>query len=145
MMGNRDVFNRDASVFAEVPKMVTSECSSDVNDNAVRETKSMDDIFLELDCLLCSGRNKRLVFDPLGELVNGDVYVPKTAWRMLERPNHVQSPACKRPRSWYGLQFLRRHVYLLGEKLTSFAMLDEVFCVGDGRGPIKTSSESFAD
>ena len=22
---------------------------------------------------------------------------------------------------------------------------DEVFCVGDGRGPIKTSSESFAD
>ena len=80
-MGNGDVFDGDTPVFAEVPKMMTSECSSDVNDNAVRETKSMDDIFLELDCLLCSGRNQWLVFDPLGELVNGDVHVPKTTWR----------------------------------------------------------------
>ena len=78
-MGNRDVFDGDASVFAEVPKMMTSECSSEVGDNAVRETESMDDIFEELDCLLCSGQNKRLIFDPLGELVNGDVYVLKTA------------------------------------------------------------------
>ena len=98
-MGNGDIFDGDASVFAEVLKMMTSECSSKVGDNAVRETKSVDDIFEELDCLVCSGRNKRLVFDPLGELVNGDVYVPKTTWRRLERPNHVQSLACKRPRS----------------------------------------------
>ena len=78
-MGNRDVFDEDASVFAEVPKMVTSECSSEVGDNAVRDTKSMDDIFEELDYLLCSSRNKWLVLDPHGELVNGDIYVPKTA------------------------------------------------------------------
>ena len=97
--GNKDIFDGDASVFVEVPKMVTSECSFKVGDNVVRETESMDDIFEELDCLLYSGRNKRLVFDALGELVNGDVYVPKTAWRRLERPDHAQSPACKRPRS----------------------------------------------
>jgi hypothetical protein len=65
-MGNRDVFDGDTSVFAEVPKMMTSECSSEVGDNAVRETESMDDILEELDCLLCSSRNKRFVFDPLG-------------------------------------------------------------------------------
>ena len=53
-MGNRNVFNGDASVFAEVPKIVTSECSSKVGDNAVRETESMDDIFEELNCFLCS-------------------------------------------------------------------------------------------
>ena len=88
-MGNRDVFDGDASFFIEVPKMMTSECNSEVGDNVVRETKSVDDIFEELDCLLCSGRNKRLVFDPLGELVNGVVYVSKTAWRRLERPDHV--------------------------------------------------------
>ena len=98
-MDNRDVFDRDASVFVEVPKIVTSERSFEVGDNAVRETKSVDDIFKELDCLLCSCRNKWLVFDPLGELVNGDVYIPKTTWRRLERPDHVQSPACKRSRS----------------------------------------------
>ena len=54
-MGNGDIFDGDASVFAEVPKMMTSECSSEVGDNAVRETKSVDDVFEELDCLLCSG------------------------------------------------------------------------------------------
>jgi hypothetical protein len=40
---------------------------------------------------------------------------------------------------------MRQHVYLLGEKLASFTMTDDVFCIGDGRGPIKTSSESFAN
>ena len=88
-MGNGDVSNGDASVFTEVPKMMTSERSSEVGDNAIREIESVDDIFEELDCLLCRGRNKRLVFDPLGELVNGDVYIPETAWRRLERPDHV--------------------------------------------------------
>ena len=88
-MGNRDIFDRDASVFAKVPKMVPSECSSKVSDNAIRETESVIDIFEELDCLLFSGQNKRLVFDTLGELINGDVYVPKTTWRRLERPDHV--------------------------------------------------------
>ena len=44
-MGNRDVFDGDASVFVEVQKMVTSECSFEVGDNAVRETESVDDIF----------------------------------------------------------------------------------------------------
>ena len=80
-MGNRDVFDGDASFFIEVPKMMTSECNSEVGDNVVRETKSVDDIFGELDCLLCSSQNKRFVFDPLGELANGDVHVPETTWR----------------------------------------------------------------
>jgi len=88
-MGNGDVFNGDASVFAKVRKMVAGKRGSEVGDNAVRETESMDDIFEELNCLLFSGRNKWLVFDPLGELVNGDVYVLKTTWRRLERPDHV--------------------------------------------------------
>ena len=77
-MGNRDVFDRDASVFTKVLKMMTSECSSEVGDNFIWETKSVDDIFKELDYLLCSSQNKRFVFDPLGELVDGDVHVPKT-------------------------------------------------------------------
>jgi len=54
-----ETFDGDASVFAEVPKMMTSECSSKVGDNVVQETKYVDDIFKELD------QNKQLVFDPL--------------------------------------------------------------------------------
>ena len=68
---------------------MTSECSSEVGDNAVWETESMDDIFKELDCLLSSSLNKRSVFDPLRELVDGDIHVPETTWRWLERPDHV--------------------------------------------------------
>ena len=68
-MGNRDVFNKDALVFAKVPKMMTNECGSEVGDNAIWETKSVDDIFEELDCFLYSGRDERFILDPLGELV----------------------------------------------------------------------------
>ena len=59
-MGNRDVFDGDASVFAEVPEMMTSECNSEVGDNAVRETESVDDIFEELDCLLAVAETRGL-------------------------------------------------------------------------------------
>ena len=31
------------------------------------------------------------------------------------------------------------------EKMASFTTSDEVFCIGDGGGPVKTSLESFAD
>ena len=53
-MGNGDVFDGDASVFAKVTKMMTSECGFEVGDDAIRETESVDDIFEELDCLLSS-------------------------------------------------------------------------------------------
>ena len=56
----------------------SQKCSSEVGDNAIRETESVDDIFEELDCLLSSNLNKRFVFDPLGELVDGNVHVPET-------------------------------------------------------------------
>ena len=145
MMGNGDVFDGDASVFAEVLNMMTSKCSSKVGDDAVRETESMDDIFEELDYFLCSGRDKRFILDPLGELVDGDIHVPEAAWRWLERPHHVQSLICERLGSWDDLQFLCRHMYLLGEKLTPFTMSDEVSYIEDGHGPVKASSESFAN
>jgi len=102
-MSNGNVFNGDAPVFTEVPKMMASKRGSEVGDDAIRETKSVDDIFEELDCFLCSSRDKQFILDPLGELVDGDVHVPKTIWRWLERPDHVESPTCKRLGSWGGL------------------------------------------
>ena len=88
-MSNEDIFDGDATVFAEVPKVMASKCSSEVGDDAVGGTKSMDDIFEELDCFLCSSRDERFIFNPLGELVDGDIHIPETTWRWLERPNHV--------------------------------------------------------
>jgi hypothetical protein len=36
-------------------------------------------------------------------------------------------------------------MYTLGEKLTSVAAADQRLCVGHGRRPVETYSESFAD
>ena len=88
-MGNGDIFDEDAPVFAEIPKVMTSKRSSEVGDDAVWETESVDDIFEELNCFLCSSQDERFILDPLGELINDDVYVPKATWRWLERTNHV--------------------------------------------------------
>ena len=88
-MGNGDVFDGDASVFVEVPKVMANKRSSEVGDDAVLETESVDDIFEELDYFLCSSQDERFILDPLGELVNGDINVPEATWRWLERPNHI--------------------------------------------------------
>ena len=53
-MGNGDIFDGDATVFTEVPEVMASKCSSEVGDDAVRETKYVDDVFEELDCFLYS-------------------------------------------------------------------------------------------
>ena len=39
-------------VFVEVPKVMASKCSSEVGDDVVWETESVDDIFEELNCFL---------------------------------------------------------------------------------------------
>ena len=88
-MGNGDIFDGDVMVFAEVPEVMASKCSSEVGDDAIWETKSVDDIFEELNCFLCSSRDERFIFNPLGELVDGDIYVPETTWCWFEGPNHV--------------------------------------------------------
>ena len=51
-MGNGDVFDGDAPIFAEVPEVMASKRGSKVGDDAVRKTESVDNIFKELDCFL---------------------------------------------------------------------------------------------
>jgi hypothetical protein len=36
-------------------------------------------------------------------------------------------------------------MYTFGEKLTSIAAVDQLLCIGHGRRPVETYSESFAD
>jgi hypothetical protein len=36
-------------------------------------------------------------------------------------------------------------VYTFGEKLTSVTTVDQLLCIGHGRRPVETCSESFAD
>ena len=68
---------------------MASECSFEVSDDAVQETKSVDHIFKELNCLLSCSQNNLFVFNPLGELVDGNVHILETTWHWLERADHV--------------------------------------------------------
>jgi len=92
-MSNGNVFNRNAPVLAEVPKMMAGKSCPEVGDNAVRETESVYDVFKELDCFLSSSCDEWFVLNPLGELINGDIHIPKTSWRWFKRSDHIQSPA----------------------------------------------------
>ena len=78
-MSNGNVFNRDAPVFAEVPKMMAGKSCPEVGDDAVRETESVYDVLKELDCFFSSSCDEWFVFDPFGELIDGDVHVPETS------------------------------------------------------------------
>ena len=102
-MGNRNIFNRDAPVFAEVPKMMAGKSCPEVGDDAVQETESVYDVLKELDCFFSSSCDEWFVLDPLGEFIDGDLDIPESTRRWLERPDHIQSPACERPGSWDGL------------------------------------------
>ena len=44
-MGKGDVLDGDALVFAEVPKVMANKRSSEVSDDAIQETESVDDMF----------------------------------------------------------------------------------------------------
>ena len=105
----------------------------------------MYDVLKQLGYLLRSCGDKGLVLNPLGELINGDIYVFEASRNWIEGPDHVQSPACKGPRCGDGLKGLCWHMYLLGEKLATLTAQNERLCVCYGGWPIKTSSESLAD
>ena len=94
-MGNGDVFDGDAPVIVDVPKVMASKHSS----------RSMMMLFGRLNLWMISSKSsttfftvaetKRFVFDPLEELVNSDIHISETTWHWLERPDHIQSLACK--------------------------------------------------
>ena len=88
-MSNGNIFNRDAPIFAEVPKMMAGKSRPEVSDDAIWETESVYDVFKELDCFLSSSCDKWFVLDPLGELINGDVHILETSWCWFERPDHI--------------------------------------------------------
>jgi hypothetical protein len=63
-------------------------------------------IIKELGCLLRYRCDKRFVLNPLRKLVNGNINIFESTRGYLERPNHIQSPACEWLRGWDRLEGL---------------------------------------
>jgi hypothetical protein len=67
---------------------VTYELSAIVSNNAIGDSKPMDDVLDEFGRPVGDGPD----FDPLGEFVDGDQEVVEAPGRLLELPNHVKAP-----------------------------------------------------
>ena len=80
-MRDRYILNGYAPILVEIPKVTADKCRTKVGDDTVRQPKPMDDVVEEFRCFLCCRLDERLVLDPLGELINGDVYILETSWR----------------------------------------------------------------
>jgi hypothetical protein len=49
----------------------------------------MHDILDQIGCLLRGCCDEGFVFNPLGKLVDGDIYLLETPRSWLKRPNHI--------------------------------------------------------
>jgi hypothetical protein len=74
-VGNRDVFDRDALVFTEILEVIASESRTQIGYDAIWQAQGMHDVLKQLGCLLRGCGDKGLVLDPLGELINGNIYI----------------------------------------------------------------------
>ena len=131
-MSNGDIFDGDATIFAEVTKVMASKCSSKVGDDIVRQDKPMDDVFKQLGCFLCCSLNEGFVLDPLRELVDVDIDLVEPSWHGLKGLDHIQSLAYKGPRCRNRSQGLSWDVDLLGEELAILISVNECFSIDDG-------------
>ena len=84
-------------------------------------------------------------FQPLDELVDGDVEVPVPTDGPRERSQDIQSLYSKRPRGWYHLQSLSQCVYLLFMELACFAGLYQLSCILECSRPVEAMPKGLTD
>jgi hypothetical protein len=95
-----------------------------ISDNVIGNAKPAHDFFDEFHCLAHCDRSDRLYFDPLCEFINCDEDVCEYTFSFLERTYQIQPPCIEMPGNRYGLQLMRRRMFLVSEKLTTLALTD---------------------
>jgi hypothetical protein len=77
-MRNRCIVNFDAKILAISSERVAGELRLVVGDDPVQDPKPADNGLDKLDYGLLVDLDHRAYFWPLGELVNGDIHIPKS-------------------------------------------------------------------
>jgi hypothetical protein len=70
----------------------------------------MDDLVEELDCFFGRCLDQGYVLYLFGKFINQHEHEVKATWCWFEGSDHIQSPARKGPRGWYGLDLMGQHV-----------------------------------
>jgi hypothetical protein len=108
-MCHRNVFYYNAPFITEIPKCVPNKLSPQVYNDTVGYTEAMDDLVEELDCFFGRCLNQGHVLYPFEKFINQDEYKLEVTWCWFKGSDHIQSPACKGLRGWYGLDLMGWH------------------------------------
>jgi hypothetical protein len=96
-MSNGCIADLDAKILTVSLKCAAGELGPVVGDDPVRDPKPSDDGLDKLDCRLLVNLDHRVCFQQLGELVNGDIQIPKSSNGPWEQTQDVQPPIRKWP------------------------------------------------
>jgi hypothetical protein len=96
-VSNGCIANLDAKILTVSLERVVGELGPIVGDDPVWDPKPTDDGLDELDCGLLVDLDHRGCFQSLGELVDGDVQIPKSSNGPREQTQDVQPPYGKQP------------------------------------------------
>ena len=64
---------------------------------------------------------------------------------LFEGSDHVEAPDHKWPGDANGLKLLHRQVSLLSVELASFTPVDDLLCISQRGGPVKTLAKGFSN
>src|SRR5205814_1469567 len=114
-----------AEFFAPVFELCACELNAIICDDPIWNAESDHNVLEEFLRFGSCDHGDRFGFNPLGEFVDGDEEMYKTARCSLQRADHIENPDCKRPSDQDSLQLLHRHVYLSCKILASLASVDD--------------------
>ena len=116
-----------------------------VGDDTVWNTKPIEDVKEELNRLFREDIGDGLHLYPLGECVHRYEQVSEAARGLFEGSNHVDAPDYEWPGDGDGLKLLCWQMSLLSIELASFTPTDNLLCISQRSGPVKTMVKGFLD
>jgi hypothetical protein len=96
-MSNGRIADLDAKILAVSLKCGAGDLGPIVGDDPIQDPKPTDDGLDKLDCGLLVDLDDRGCFWALGELIDGDIYIPESSDGPRERTQDVQPPHGKQP------------------------------------------------
>ena len=116
-----------------------------VGDDIVWNTKPIYDVEEELDCLFRVDIGDGLRLYPLGEFVYHYEQVSEAARGLFEGSDNVEAPGHEWLGDGDGLKLLCWQMSLPSIELTSFTPADNLLCISQRGGRVKTLVNGFLD
>ena len=115
-----------------------------VSDGTVWNAEPVD-VEKEFDRLFRMDVGDGLGLYPFGELVDRYEHVSGAVRALFKGSYHVEAPDHEWPGDGDGLKLLRRQMSLPSVELESLTPVDDLFCISQRSGPVKTLAKGFSN